>query len=320
MSSPNVAGLAALVKQYLMNDERFTDLPEEHMREMINTLLMSTAIPASYEDEFFGELPYSPRQQGAGMANVNNAVRTNAYLSVPGMTRPKLELGDDPEETGVYELVFNVHNFGSETLSYNIEPTVMTEFTDYDDNAIPYMAGTPNPLYPEVETNWDGDMVVVPAGETKQVVVKLTLSEGDRELFTYCYENGMYVDGFVFLKSLNEDGIDLSMPFLGFYGDWTKAPQLDHGFYWDTLLDETTTKRPDTRTRLPLRWTNSTFTIWAITCTITLSIFRTGTLFPRTATVISIHSPKSIPASCATPKPSAIPLRARTERSITRWN
>lgn len=86
MSSPNVAGLAALVKQYLMNDERFTDLPEEHMREMINTLLMSTAIPASYEDEFFGELPYSPRQQGAGMANVNNAVRTNAYLSVPGMT------------------------------------------------------------------------------------------------------------------------------------------------------------------------------------------------------------------------------------------
>ena len=238
MSSPNVAGLAALVKQYLMNDERFTDLPEEHMREMINTLLMSTAIPASYEDEFFGELPYSPRQQGAGMANVNNAVRTNAYLSVPGMTRPKLELGDDPEETGVYELVFNVHNFGSETLSYNIEPTVMTEFTDYDDNAIPYMAGTPNPLYPEVETNWDGDMVVVPAGETKQVVVKLTLSEGDRELFTYCYENGMYVDGFVFLKSLNEDGIDLSMPFLGFYGDWTKAPQLDHGFYWDTLLDE----------------------------------------------------------------------------------
>ena len=238
MSAPNIAGLAALVKQYLKNDERFADLPEEHMREMINTLLMSTAIPAAYEDELFGEIPYSPRQQGAGMANVNNAVRTNAYLSVPGMLRPKIELGDDPLETGVYELTFNVHNFGSETLSYKIEPTMMTEFTDYDETGRPFMAGTPNPLFPEMESNWDGDVVAVPAGETKQVAVTLTLGAGDRELLTYCYENGMYVDGFVKLASLNEDGVDLSVPFLGFYGDWTKSPQLDHGFYWDTLLDE----------------------------------------------------------------------------------
>ncbi len=242
MAAPCIAGVAALVKQYIKDDARFANVADDQMRELINTLIMCTAVPATYEDDFFGLLPFSPRKQGSGLASVNNAIHTNAYITVPNMVRPKIELGDDPNKTGVYELTFNVHNFGEETLTYLIDPSVMTEFVDYDESFKAYMAGTPNPLEPEIETNWADNTVVVPAGETKQVDVKLTLSQGDRMLLDNLYENGMYVEGYVTLKSLNEDAINLSLPFLGFYGDWTQAPQIDHGFYWEAIEDDSGSK------------------------------------------------------------------------------
>ena len=31
------------------------------------------------------------------------------------------------------------------------------------------------------------------------------------------------------------DPIDLGLPFLAFYGDWTKAPIMDSTDYWETL-------------------------------------------------------------------------------------
>ena len=39
----------------------------------------------------------------------------------------KIELGDDPNKTGVYTLKFTIDNFGTTALSYDISATVMTE-------------------------------------------------------------------------------------------------------------------------------------------------------------------------------------------------
>ena len=52
---------------------------------------------------------------------------TKAYLQVEGKERPKLELGDDPDKTGEYQMTFRVVNFGTEPLQYAITPTVLTE-------------------------------------------------------------------------------------------------------------------------------------------------------------------------------------------------
>ena len=41
----------------------------------------------------------------------------------------------------------------------------------------------------------------------------------------------MYVEGFLKLNSENEGQCDLSIPFLGFYGDWSQAPMLDYTAY-----------------------------------------------------------------------------------------
>ena len=55
------------------------------------------------------------------------------------------------------------------------------------------------------------------------------------------FTNGAFVDGFVTLTQVDKDGgeladsIDLGVPFLAFYGDWTVAPIMDSTDYWETL-------------------------------------------------------------------------------------
>ena len=49
--------------------------------------------------------------QRAGMVNIGAAMDAEAYIQVEGTNKAKLELGDDPERTGVYEMTFEVVNF-----------------------------------------------------------------------------------------------------------------------------------------------------------------------------------------------------------------
>ena len=107
MASPHAAGAMAIVQQAL-KARGMTDATQR--KHMVDTLLMSTA-SIIYDSN--GQ-PYSPRKQGAGLININDAVKTEGYLTVDGMIRPKLELGDDPAEKGVYTMTFKVHNTGKE--------------------------------------------------------------------------------------------------------------------------------------------------------------------------------------------------------------
>ena len=75
----------------------------------------------------------------------------------------------------------------------------------------------------------------VEAGQTASVTVSIDLTDEDRAYFETYYANGGYVEGYTFLTALNAGGVDLSLPYLAFYGDWDDAPVLDDGFYWDYM-------------------------------------------------------------------------------------
>ncbi len=68
--------------------------------------------------------------------------------------------------------------------------------------------------------------VAIPAGGSATVDVKLTLSADDMAYMDENYANGIYVDGFVRCYQLDGEN-DLSLPFMGFYGDWSAAPAID---------------------------------------------------------------------------------------------
>ena len=55
---------------------------------------------------------------------------------------------------------------------------------------------------------------------------------GKAWLDTY-YPNGGYVEGFVYLTNADEENVDLSLPFMGFCGDWTEPPVFDDAFWYD---------------------------------------------------------------------------------------
>lgn len=84
---------------------------------------MNTAVPVLQSDG----VEHSPRKQGAGLANVGHAVTTPVWLSVEGSDLPKAELGDDPEETGIYEFTFTAHNTSDTAQSYWAEASLLTE-------------------------------------------------------------------------------------------------------------------------------------------------------------------------------------------------
>ena len=82
-------------------------------------------------------------------------------------------------------------------------------------------------------------MSVAP-GKTADVTVTVTITDEGRTMLAQ-FPNGSYVEGFVTLTQVAADGssltdpIDLGVPFLAFYGDWTKAPIMDSTDYWETL-------------------------------------------------------------------------------------
>lgn len=79
--------------------------------------------------------------------------------------------------------------------------------------------------------------VVVPANGTATVEVKIVLSDADKAYMDANYPNGIYVDGFVRAYAKSANAVDLSLPFMGFYGDWSQARVFDtYSWYHEGML------------------------------------------------------------------------------------
>ena len=247
MACPNLAGVVILLRQYVV--ENFPDIANDNVKvnAMVNCLMMSTADIANNTNG----LPYSVRKQGAGLANLMNSINTTAYIETYDkegklMDKPKLELGDDPDKTGVYEMSIRVTNFGKKKLTYQLGAYVMTEGVSETKTNAGQTTVTEEAYlldgakFEVVSVNGEahkGEKVTVKAGESVDVTVKITLSDSDKEYLNASFENGMYVEGYITLKAKNGTKVNMSVPYLAFYGDWTVAPLFDLDYY-DTNADE----------------------------------------------------------------------------------
>lgn len=239
MATPHLAGASALMLEYL----RTAGIEGDAMT-LAYALMMSTAVPAKGSNG----ITASPRKQGAGLVNLASAMATKAYLQVEGKERPKLELGDDPDKTGEYQMTFRVVNFGTEALQYAITPTVLTENAetkgDYGNVQVYFATQTSRDITAQTTwtTNCANNVVTVPAKGSADVTVTVKLSDALRKELTDTFENGIYIEGYITLKQQataeGVTGCDLSIPYLAFYGDWDQAPVIDIGYYWQKLQGE----------------------------------------------------------------------------------
>ena len=247
MACPNVAGLALLMRQYVVKN--FPDIANDDVavNHMVYRLMMSTADIVINKN---GQ-PYAVRKQGAGLANLVSAIESKAVIMTYDkdgkvMDKTKLELGDDKQKTGVYEMSFTVKNFGTGALSYDLGAYVLTEgvsdtltahgLTTVTETAYPLTGATFEVVSVSGGTVSDKNLTV-DAGQEAKVTVKITLGEEDKKYLDESFENGMYVEGFITLTATAGTEVDMSVPYLAFYGDWTVAPQLDLD-YFETNADE----------------------------------------------------------------------------------
>ncbi|MBR5947649.1 MAG: S8 family serine peptidase [Clostridia bacterium] len=235
MATPHIAGGMVLVNQYV--NANFPNLNETQKMRMVNTLLMSTAVPSKSNGT-----PYTVRAQGAGQADLTAAINTKAYIEVPGQVRPKIELGDDDGYTGIFNLSFDVVNFGNTALTYTVNAYVLTENTQQrtiGGQSLYCMTDSALNITNNV-TVTKPSTVTVPANGRSTVNVTINVTPYASYL-NERFPNGTYIEGFIMLDGT----VDLSVPYLGFYGDWEKAAVFDREYYYDQYLHTNT---------LPAEW------------------------------------------------------------------
>ncbi len=246
MACPNIAGVALLLRQYVV--EKFPNIANDDVAVniMINRLMMSTADIILNKNG----LPYAVRKQGAGLANLQNCIDTDAIIITydadgKAMDKTKLELLDDAERTGVYTMSFGVQNFGDGALSYNLGALVMTEgVSDTLTNAGETTVTEAGFILEGAKVEFSAengtlqkDKLTVEAGQEAKVTVTITLTEENKKYLDDSFENGMYVEGFITLKAASGTKVNMNVPYLAFYGDWTEAPLFDLD-YFQTDADE----------------------------------------------------------------------------------
>ncbi len=157
MAAPQVAGMAALVQQYLQEN----NISAEGItrRALTQALLMSTSVPMRSEA---GSGNYYPLlQQGSGFANVNAAIQTPVYMTVDGMPdgKVKVELGEDAARTGKYDFTLRLHNLSDQELAYKLSGDLFTQDV-YTEGGVDFLSANTRLLTPEIDFSVNGASVV----------------------------------------------------------------------------------------------------------------------------------------------------------------
>ena len=112
MASPQVAGMSALMAQYI-RENGLTEKTGLTARQLTQSLLMSTAEAMQVSEGVY----YPILQQGAGLANVHDAMTADSFITMADSAnsgaadgKVKVELFDDPDRTGSYTAAFTLHN------------------------------------------------------------------------------------------------------------------------------------------------------------------------------------------------------------------
>ncbi|HEM3464114.1 TPA: S8 family serine peptidase [Streptococcus suis] len=211
MASPHVAGAAVLVKQYLQATYP-TKSPQE-IEAIVKHLLMATA-KAHVNKETTAYT--SPRQQGAGIIDTAAAISTGLYLTGED-GYGSITLGN-VEDT--FSFTVTLHNITNEdkTLNYSTQLT-----TDTVQNGLITLA-------PRLLAEIPGGKVTVKANSSTTVTINVDGSSFAEEL-TGLMKNGYYLEGFVRFTDVADGGDIVSIPYVGFRGEFQNLAVLEEPIY-----------------------------------------------------------------------------------------
>ncbi|WP_392434660.1 cell wall-binding repeat-containing protein [Finegoldia magna] len=211
MATPQVAGASALVMQRLYKDgflKRTADGKPDPKQEYLTVLvMMNTATPVKDTEVDEASL-YTPKQQGAGLVNLENVVKTNATVTATGgkdtKEDGKLELGEVGEQ---FNATFKLKNYSDKDITFTPK----------------YIS-----LRDEIK---DGRYTEHSSVAKEQTLDPVTVKANSEETYTTTIstkgiDKNQFAQGYVMFESA--DNPTLSVPYTGFKGDWSQPQFLDN--------------------------------------------------------------------------------------------
>ena len=219
MASPHAAGATVLVKQALK--ERFPRLSPEQLQVLVKQMTMSTAIPHVDEETHAYS---SVRQQGAGVMDVTAAALGDLYVTAKD-AKSSLTLGN---VTDTFEFDVTIHNLSNQDKSVRYETTLQTD--QVQDGKFT--------LHPRLLETLDGkETVTIPANGQRTIHVAVDASKYKEELSKQM-PNGYFLEGFVLVKDASTQKHLVSLPYVGFHGDYQNLRGIEKPIYEYTGSDK----------------------------------------------------------------------------------
>ena len=230
MATPQMAGISAIVLQRVQSDPLFASMSARQQADVVQNLIMGTARPLTDAAQTTGAL-YSPRKQGAGLVDALAATTSSVYPTVVGATeqsRPKADLGDG---TKGWHFDVTLHNLSGTAATYELSSQALSEIVDggfFTEHSSDWRGKGVEITYSgAASASAEGATVTVPASGEATVGIDVTPGSEFASYVADNTPNGTFLDGFVRFASKTDGQPDLAVPYLGFYGDWGKAPIFD---------------------------------------------------------------------------------------------
>ena len=229
MATPQMAGVSAVVLQRVQSDPLFASMSAREKVDVVQNLIMGTARPIADAAQETGVF-YSPRKQGSGIVDALAATTSSVYPTVvgaPEQSRPKADLGDG---TTGWHFDVTLHNLGAAPATYELSSQALSEDVDggyFTGSSTDWRGRGVEIRYSGAATAAEGATVTVPAGGQATIGVDVTPGDQFAAFATANTPNGTFLDGFVRFASKTASQPDLTVPYLGFYGNWGKAPIFD---------------------------------------------------------------------------------------------
>ncbi len=252
-AAAKIAGMYVCVKEKLISEYSEYDsaaLAEKAKAILINSSKIMT-LPAD-------SLSYSPRYQGAGCADLEHALSSELLIHSSG--KYKIELGEmdsrfvsfnltaqnisDTEKRCSLDAIISSDGYTTHTVEYiDAEPgdIPLAELLSLEnDDTISFISGSRelsdtnirigDGFYQLNRAAHDYEPFTFTLAPHSTLTFKVSIALGADEYKAYCeaFENGFFIEGFMRLTS---DTAQASIPFIGFVGDFSKAPALDSSLY-----------------------------------------------------------------------------------------
>lgn len=213
MAAPHTAGAQALIIQGIKNSG--LNLSGRELVSYAKNTAMNTARPMI--DKYGnGSIPYSPRRQGAGLLQIEDAIK-NRVSATSSNGQASLALKEVGNET---KFTLTLTNYSSEAATYYLSDEKVYSETVSRSGEIK-----------EVELNgakikFDGSSVKVPSNGKVNVTGTLVINSA--------IAKQKFVEGYIHLASDDVNKPSLVVPYMGFYGDWSKESIVDEPNYTDS--------------------------------------------------------------------------------------